>query len=632
MSFSSNPHIHSFSGVVDLRDRLGSVAGQAEEHAYYGLRTPHSYVEYQHPAPQYPGTPNRPRAISNGNGWFVFIGRLDGREELARSLGQQHEEDVPDEELACQAFERWQEDAPQHMLGDFAFAAWRENERRLIFAADVTGIHTVYHCRDGDRIRFATSLRELLRDGVVPRSLDENYLVDCLSLNLGDDDTTAFRHVKKTVAATCCVLSSGKSQTLQFHQFDPERRIKLSNDNEYVEAAWELLQQAVSDRMRNSNPTVIIGSSGLDSACIAAAAASTGKQVHYLTAIPDMQLPTAQMHPTVRSEQHLVKVLAKAFPNLQAQFFAAPSDSNWSPDWPLPIEVGCSPHRGPMQLAWLSGPFLHSSSLGAKIQISGTVGNYTLTWDGFRQLPSLFRSGQYRTLAREIVKGSAGRPRGFARLVWKELIQPMRGGRYRYSDLQTFSAVHPRAIDEQQLLQRMKHRGNDTNFVRSEDSRLWRIEALRRSRGRRAEISNILAGLYGMEHAAPLADRRLVEFCLAIPDDQYLRNGNSRWLARRLLRAAGVPVEISENRRRGYQHPEWHSHLSSVHASMISQVAHLRTSPTASRLLDLDRLDSILNNWPREPAAAERRRGELNAVLCAGLSVGAFIAWAESGS
>jgi asparagine synthase (glutamine-hydrolysing) len=51
----------------------------------------------------------------------------------------------------------------------------------------------------------------------------------------------------------------------------------------------------------------------------------------------------------------------------------------------------------------------------------------------------------------------------------------------------------------------------------------------------------------------------------------------------------------------------------------------------ASRLLDLDRLDHILRNWPADADAAETRRAELSSVLAATLAIGAFLRWSEGG-
>ena len=95
------------------------------------------------------------------------------------------------------------------------------------------------------------------------------------------------------------------------------------------------------------------------------------------------------------------------------------------------------------------------------------------------------------------------------------------------------------------------------------------------------------------------------------------------------MRAAGVPALVSENNQRGYQHPEWFAHLSRVRPSLPGQLARLRRSPTASRLLDLDRLERLIAEWPENTAAAEAARVQLQVMLQEALHVGNYIAWVE---
>ncbi|WP_232302718.1 hypothetical protein [Elstera litoralis] len=58
-------------------------------------------------------------------------------------------------------------------------------------------------------------------------------------------------------------------------------------------------------------------------------------------------------------------------------------------------------------------------------------------------------------------------------------------------------------------------------------------------------------------------------------------------------------------------------------------MARLRRSPTASRLLDLDRLERLIADWPETTAAAETARVQLQVMLQEALHVGNYIAWVE---
>lgn len=86
---------------------------------------------------------------------------------------------------------------------------------------------------------------------------------------------------------------------------------------------------------------------------------------------------------------------------------------------------------------------------------------------------------------------------------------------------------------------------------------------------------------------------------------------------------------VTDNRRRGYQHPEWFAHLSRARPSLAEQVDRLERSPTASRLIDVERLKRRIADWPETTAAAEAERVGLQVMMQEALNVGAYIAWVE---
>ena len=55
---------------------------------------------------------------------------------------------------------------------------------------------------------------------------------------------------------------------------------------------------------------------------------------------------------------------------------------------------------------------------------------------------------------------------------------------------------------------------------------------------------------FGIDMRLPAYDRRLVEFCIGIPEDQYLRDGRERWLIRRAMKGR-LPEVVLNNKKRG---------------------------------------------------------------------------------
>ena len=61
----------------------------------------------------------------------------------------------------------------------------------------------------------------------------------------------------------------------------------------------------------------------------------------------------------------------------------------------------------------------------------------------------------------------------------------------------------------------------------------------------------------------PAYDRRIFEFCIGIPEDQYLRNGRDRWLIRRAMDGR-LPNVVLNQKKVGAQAADWFPKLTRV--------------------------------------------------------------------
>src|SRR3569623_1871409 len=129
----------------------------------------------------------------------------------------------------------------------------------------------------------------------------------------------------------------------------------------------------------------------------------------------------------------------------------------------------------------------------------------------------------------------------------------------------------------------------------------------------------------------PYADRRLGEFTLGIPETQYMRGGEDRWLARRVL-ADRLPPSVTGERRRGLQCPEWYDVVSARRDDMIAAVERIAASPLASRVVDVPRMKALLDDWPADAEAAKARKQILGHALQRGIAIGGFLRWYEGGN
>jgi asparagine synthase (glutamine-hydrolysing) len=546
--------------------------------------------------------------MAAAEGVFAFDGRLDDRAGLGATLGVDRPSDGS---LLAGALARWGDGTPERILGDYAFAHWAPARRRLVLAVDPMALRSLYfHC-DDRRIVFATVLRALLALPGVPREVDEGAFADLLVRNGGEPHRTLYRAIDRVPAAHCLAFADGRQTARRYWRPDPARRERLRSDRDYVERGRELLGRAVADRMRARDPIVITLSGGLDSTAVAATAAllDPARRIGTLTRCPAAGAVLPRRPGPRSDERALVEALARRHPSLDCGFIDADAPEAVETEPAGWFAARALPALSAIPAGWGWPIMRQVMALGSQVVLSGSLGNLTLSWAG--------RDAGWRRLASEIL------PFGL-----RQRIQRRTGG----SDAAwpRYSPLAPAFAAEIGLEDRYRRYRVAPDHVTQGDPRLAPGLGLPCAGGQ-AVVLDIMAAqraATGVELRLPLADMRLVEFCLAIPDDQFRRGAATRLLARRVL-ADRLPAEILDNPVRGAQAPEWFSRLAPRRAALGAALSRIERSPLAARILDLPRLKRLLDAFPADADAAEARRSDYLSVLANGIHAGQFIFWLE---
>ena len=134
---------------------------------------------------------------------------------------------------------------------------------------------------------------------------------------------------------------------------------------------------------------------------------------------------------------------------------------------------------------------------------------------------------------------------------------------------------------------------------------------------------------HGLDVCDPFVDLRLVEFCLALPDAQFLRHGRTRFLAHRVLDGR-LPPQVLQERRRGRQGADWQAAFETSRAEAGQLLARIEASPVAQRLIDLPRLRRLIESPSSGPWSSYDAQ-DYRFVLTRALSLGSFILHLERG-
>ena len=131
-------------------------------------------------------------------------------------------------------------------------------------------------------------------------------------------------------------------------------------------------------------------------------------------------------------------------------------------------------------------------------------------------------------------------------------------------------------------------------------------------------------GGWGIDYRDPTADVRLLEFCLSVPTEEFLKDGVQRALVRRAF-SDRLPNIVLEETRRGLQAADWHETLTADRQRIATEIDRLEACAPATRALDLARLRQLVENWPEAGWDQAEVISAYRLALASGLSTGHFV-------
>jgi len=568
----------------------------------------------------------------------VFDGHLDNGAELRRALGFEPGRPASAAELLLAAYARWGEDMLDPIIGRFACAVWDGSRRRLLLGCDALGKRTLHHWRGGGMFLFAGEPRGLFVHPRIPREVDEDGVAEWLTRITPHPTRGLYREIERVPGGHVLVA---EGETTRLHRYwRPERlpTLRLNGPGAYAEALLESLDQAVCCRLPESGNVGINLSAGLDSSSIAALAARRlAKQGRGLTAFTGVPRPGFDDGGQLCDEGPLAALVAARYPNIEhirirwdnAPLFEAADQQSLVSDRPALSAFNAS---------WnltISGELRRR---GIRTLLTGRGGNFTMSYDGAFLPFTLLRQGRLWGWAGNV---AAMRRHGQS---WPRIaglsvgpLAPMLHAALRRAtgrfepDLYEHSAINPALARRTGTQDRARAEGADRLFSTGGDRQALHLNQLEANMPAVSLVSAGYRRQSGCDYADPAMDRRLVELCLTIPEEQFMYRGEPRALIRRAM-AGLLPPELLAERRRGRQSADWHESLTAARDDIAGEISRLERSPLAQCCLDLPRLRSLVENWPEGGWHQSRVRADYRFALTRGLAMGTFLRRMEGGN
>ncbi|MEE8301091.1 MAG: lasso peptide isopeptide bond-forming cyclase [Candidatus Tectomicrobia bacterium] len=527
----------------------------------------------------------QPLESPEGDLCLVLDGRLDNRDDLITTLGLTNRAATPltDAELLLASYRKWGYAAPAKLIGDFAFAIWDERQHVLFCARDPMGVKPFYYHLSDRLFAFGSEIKALLCLPELPRTLNERTILRYLVQYLEDKEHTFYDAVVRLPPAHAMTIGREGARRWQYWKLEPDHELCLASDEAYAEGFREVFTEAVRCRLRSAYPPGVMLSGGLDSSSVACVA----RQLYTERVDKPIKVFTA-IFPGLPQEQ-LAKVDEREYVEaVVAQGGVEPHYTRGDLLSPLAgLEEMLSLHDEPF---FVRGHYLireilaNARDQGVRVLLDGSEGDIAVSYgfDFFTELAYAGRWQEFATLAHTLARNWKSQNRTFSPnlVFWRygldPLTQHLKSGRWitfarQFNHVtscfdisrkrvlaQSISGLVPQGVRkvwpngrsgestksrlwvDPQFLKRMGAPKETSEKART--SREEHIRTLESGQFTYAlEIVNQLSFAYGIEPRHPFYDRRVLEYCVALPPLQIFSDAWPRGILRRALEGVLPP-------------------------------------------------------------------------------------------
>lgn len=503
---------------------------------------------------------HQPLGNEDGSLWITYNGEIYNYRELRRGLLERGHElrTHTDTEVVLHLFEEEGAVCLPKLRGMFAFAVWDTRRQRLFAARDRFGQKPLHYTRLGNRLAFCSEIKGLLAHpdvGVEPEPRAIDYY---LGLRFVPSPLTLFRGIEKLAPGSWLTWSGGEIATDSW--WEPEfPTVDPRSDEEWVEGLRERLDDAVRVHLESDVEVGAFLSGGLDSSIVVSSMARQvgGPVRSFAVGSGD---PTFDERPYARqvadhcATHHVESVVddeqLQSIPRL-VRCLDEPSDP-------------------------ISACFYESARLAAghvKVVLGGDGGDELLagfdryaafdTVSRFRRVPAVLRNGLVRPVVERLRLGF-----GYKEVAqkgrWLLDMADLEGGA-RYARMTTFfrfGAEERAALYGPRLAAALGGADAEADIVRRFDGaptnvtlhRMLYTDLCTRFPEHTLMLSDRLAMSHGLEVRSPLLDNELADYCLSMPADLKIGNGQTKYALRRAAEGR-LPPEIIAREKQGFMFP-----------------------------------------------------------------------------
>ena len=467
--------------------------------------------------------------------------RIDNRKELGKELNIEDNIDIPDSYFILKAYSRWGEKCPQYLLGDFAFVIWDENNEELFCARDHMGVKPFYYYLSNDIFVFGTEVRALFCAEEVPKKLNEDMAAMFLMV-INDNKSTFYENIYSFSPAHSLTIGRKTNKKRKYWELDKDSQITMDSDEDYASKFKKLFAEAVECRLRSISPPGFELSGGIDSSSVLCMAKKILKEKSgYKGKINSFSYTFNGFE---CDESHYIKAVTDTGgiePNFilgnEISFLEGIEKILWHQEQPV--------HTPYIAIMWNSYKKMHEKNM--RVVLCGSGGDQVVSY-GTNYFRDLTVTLKWKKLIKELYNHSKNKNLSLYRLFKNRVLFPLipeclkkiiRPYYIKTSEISILNKKFAERIDAGEYLKELYWKPLLENNTAKKDHYQKITEDILTV----LEFRDRTSSSFCIEPRYPFLDKRLVEFCYAVPTEIKFKFGWDRYILRAAMSDI-LPKEI----------------------------------------------------------------------------------------
>ncbi len=458
---------------------------------------------------------------------------INNKIELCKILGINS--NTEDSEIILISYLKWGKSCVDYLEGKYAFAIWDENNQELFCAKSATGgIDFVYYT-DDEKFVFGTQIKSVIKLLGFQPPLNEEFIAEFVDDIIGDKYSTTYQGIKHLPSGYMITVSANKIEEKQFWKPEIKSKIVYKNNSDYIEAASEILNTILQGYTDTGLKIGLQTGGGLKSACIASHL--NKKLATPLTGVS--YILSENYSGDLKDEKAYTDLLAKHL-KMNLHYVNEPKFPHpYDEDIELKMLQQDSPIVNPIGSDHY---YVYGKMKELGVQICLTPESKSIDWSGNDAVSTIFSEGKYyeawklnKQINNESFLRNAIIPNLPSIIIDTYL-------KFRKQTPQFLS--HPNIVSNYKLAEKIEIYKNEISSNYSKNNK--QLININKSISRSKKYISAQEYRYNFIMVNPLSDRRLIDFSLSIPKEQFIYNGENRSLIKRMLQGK-VPEQIYLN-------------------------------------------------------------------------------------